>query len=560
MLGTFLDHSETKRIVIDIETYDPNLTERGASYVYSRGYILGIGIKLDNLPAEYYPLHHKGEQNYEVDTVYRYISDISNNTVVCNHNLVYDVGWLKHECGWLHQGKFRDTMLKGQLDRNDRVSNSLAALAKVYNIGEKISIDTPKLYQMPIPMVASYCCNDVELTARLDDATWKLNDNAALQRECALIPILVKMKERGIRIDLDELDRVQMHYNQLLDEQIDICGIYEIWAAAKVVVLFDDLRLDYPRTKLNGPSFPKWFLETVDHPKVKALLKARHIDKLIQFCLGIREHLDGKHRIHPDFFNGKHEFGGTITGRFSSGHPNVQQQPNRTDEGRLLRSLFIPDDGHILYKFDYKQQEPMLWMYYADKLRLKGIDRWKEMYKSPDADFYTPIMESMNIKRFDAKTITLAVGYGMGHQKMSRMNHIELDKASSYLNRYKETVPWLIELRNYCRDLAAIRGYVHTIGGRNLYFDRKTANNAFNHLIQGSAADQTKQAMINVENSCGKIPLLQVHDELLYQLSEDDINECIETVIEDRMQMAISLDDFPVRVDSKPGLNWQQCG
>jgi len=564
MLGQFPPTESAKRVIIDIETYDPLLQDKGVSYVYDLGHILGIGIKLDNQPAQYYPLRHKRETNYDLDQVNRYLCSIpSNATIVCHH-APYDIGWLYHDTGWLHAGRFRDTLIMAQLNKNNCSSFSLDYLSKTMGLGEKIEIDPTKLYQMPIGTIEKYCCHDVDLTAKLDDKLAKYRDSEAAQREFALIPILVKMKQQGVKINEGQLNALERDFKSLLSMELNNCGIEDIWANARIVELFNRLGLSYPRTKptkrhgLGFPSFPTWFLESVTHPQVMALHNARKLHRLINtFCVGIKSYLkNGK--IYPDFFNGCSEYGGTITGRFSSGHPNVQQIPHRSHEGNRIRSTFIPEEGKLLFKFDYKQQEPTLMLHYASKLNLPEIQKWRDLYVSPDADFYSPIQIAMHIERFPAKTITLATCYNMGPEKLSRMMHIDMKQSVEYLMQFRATVPWLKPLKDHCLTKANARGWIKTLGGRQLQFNRASASDSFNHLIQGSAADQTKQAMINIHEQLGLVPLLQVHDELLYELDEEQINKEIDLDIQVIMEDAFEL-DFPVRVDMGAGLNWKQC-
>jgi len=565
MLGQFTRTDQAKRIVIDIETYDPLLLDKGVSYIYDLGYILGIGIKLDNEPAQYYPLRHRREVNYDNDAVRTYLRSIPATVDIVCHYAPYDIGWLNHSMGFNHAGKIRDTLIMAQLDHNTSSSYSLDYLSKTMGLGMKIPIDPKKLPDLPINTVAQYCCQDVELTAKLDDRLATHRNSDAANREFALIPILVKMKHKGIRINEIQLGALQGEFTRLLNYQLGLCGIDDIWANARIVELFNRLGISYPRTKptkrhTSGfASFPTWFLESITDPKVIALHTARKLHRLINtFCVGIRNYIKNE-RIHPDFFNGRSEYGGTITGRFSSGHPNVQQIPHRSSEGNLLRSAFIPDDSKILVKFDYKQQEPILMLHYASKLNLSDIQKWRDLYTSPDADFYQPIQNSMNIERFPAKTITLATCYNMGPEKLSRMMHIDMKQSVQYLMQFRDTVKWLKPLKDHCLTIANGRGWIRTIGGRRLQFNRASANDSFNHLIQGSAADQTKQAMINIHEQLGLVPLLQVHDELLYELTEDQINQEVDLDIQVIMEDAFEL-DFPVRVDMKPGLNWMQCG
>lgn len=557
MLGTFPRMEQAKRVIIDIETYDPFLKDKGVSYIYGHGYILGIGIKLDNEPAQYYPLHHQGEGNFDIGKVAEYIHSIPDTADCVGHNFVYDVGWIKHEMEWMPV-RPRCTMLASQLENNSYDAHSLKFLAEHHKIGIKMDVGSDtEMWKLPIATVAQRCCSDVELTAKLDDKLWEQRDSAAGKRENGLIPILVEMKRQGVKIDQERLWSLQKFYEQEMKKAAVEATVSDVWVVNKVLQLFNKLGIkDFPRTPKGTPSFPKWYLESFPKvPEIVALAKARELSKLIQFCVGVRQHIAVDGNIHPDFFNGRTEFGGTITGRFSCGNPNVQQIPHRTEHGKLLRSAFIPSSGYW-FKFDYSQQEPRLMLHYASKLNLTGIQKWRDYYINPDADFYTHIQEAMQIDRFPAKTISLARSYNMGPDKLARMMHIGVAEAGQYLVGFDRTVPWLKELKVICQDKVHNRKWIQTLGGRRLYFNLTNESDSFNHLIQGSAADQIKEAMVRIYQQSRLAPILQVHDELAYDLGEAGEEDAKN--IEQEMIHAFKL-DFPTKVDVSVGQNWQEC-
>lgn len=567
MLGTFKRVDEAKRVIVDIETKDPLLKTKGASWVHGLGHITGISIKVDQETAEYYPLRHQDESNYDREAVSSYLHSIPHSAVVVGHYSYYDLGWLFKELGWLHLGgKYRDTLVVSQLFNNSLSSYSLDAMSRYFNIGQKSEIGDPtKIWTLPINTVARYANMDVELTAKLDDKLYKEWDTEACYRECQLVPILVQMKAKGIKIDVEQLDNVQKQlfgkYNETMAE---IPEIKNIWANASVATFFRRLGVNYPftaPTKAHSsgvPSFPSWFLESQPHSKIQSLSRARKLHRLINtFCLGIRSSIADDGRIHPDFFNGRSDHGGTVTGRFSSAHPNVQQIPHRTEEGMLLRSCFLPDNG-IWYKFDYKQQEPILMLHYASKLNLPGIEQWKEIYRQPDADFYRPIEQMMGISRQFSKTLSLAFAYNMGYQLLAQRANISEEEARKSIVKFNQTLPWLAKLKEYCQTRASEQGKIRTIGNRHLYFNRQSAYDALNYLCQGGGADQIKQAMLNIYEKMGLVPMLQVHDNLDYDFSEEMFLEKYDDQIEEIMIDAMKL-DFPTRVDKQMGHNWQEA-
>lgn len=561
MLGTFKTMSQAKRVVIDIETRDPHLQTKGPSWVYKSGHIVGIGTKIDNEESEYYPIGHQ-TGNYDKDKVYNYLKSIPNTATVVGHYLQYDLGWLLHESGWLHRGSVRCSLVSSQLRNNILPSYSLDNLCRGFQLGEKSDIGDPTLiWQKPVSSVALYCCKDIDLTAKLDDYNWQVNETPACIRENKIVKIVVLMKAQGVKIDFPALASIQQSLKDKFDTTMKQCpDITDIWANAAVATLFRRLGL---KTIIGGkrqlPSFPNWYLESINHPQIQALAKARKLDRLINgFVPAIRMHTTGEDRMHPDFFNGKSGDGGTVTGRLSSANVNVQQIPHRTEEGALIRSCFISSNG-VWAKFDYSQQEPRIMLNYASKLNLKRIDEWRNRYLSnPRADFYEPIQQIMSVDRNTAKTTTLARCYGMGADKLARLSHCNVDMAMEYLYKFDKGVPWLAELKEVCKSKATTAKRIRTLGDRYLYFDRTNTEKSFNHLIQGSAADQIKEAMIRIYEDTGLVPMLQVHDELDYDLTEQQYLDDVDDRIELHMIQAFSL-DLPTVVDVSIGNNWMEC-
>lgn len=552
-------------MIVDIETKDPLLRSRGASWVFGLGYIVGISIKVDNEPAEYYPLKHQNEQCFEHETVRRYLMDIPRHTAVVGHYLQYDAGWLYNSMGWLHNGPLRCTLILSQLRNNTYPSFSLDNRCRDFGLGQKISIGKPTdIWKLPINTVAMYANHDVELTARLDDFLWKERDSEPARRECGIIPILVKMKKKGIKIDLDRLNELQHYFHTEYTKTTENLSVKNIWASSSVYSLFHRLHITPPRTREGNPSFTDEVLETFSHvsPEIEALRRARKIHKLINtFCTGIRSHIADDGHIHPDFYNGRSDDGGTVTGRLSAANPGVHQIPHRTKDGMLIRSVFVAGEG-IWYKFDYKQQEPVLMLHYASRLNLPGIQKWRNIYESSDADFYTPIQEMMSIPRQMSKTLTLAFCYNMGADTLARRAKIGGNEAMQYIRRFNHALPWLggqDGLKAYCIGKAETNGYIKTIGGRHLYFNRHTANDALNYLAQGGSADQKKEAMLQIYEKLGLVPMIDMHDEFGYGFTEEMFLEEKDKEISEIMSKAFVL-DFPSRIDATYGNNWMDCG
>jgi DNA polymerase-1 len=330
-------------------------------------------------------------------------------------------------------------------------------------------------------------------------------------------------------IDEKQLDHIEHEFKSKLWEHmqplIKLNPKIKIWSGDSLEMLFKQLHLTIPRTVKGNPSFEGKYLETLGqtNPIIGHLSQARKLHRLSNnFVNGIREKIvNGK--IHPDYYNGKSAQGGTITGRFSSAHINIQQIPSRTEDGMEIRGVFIPTKS-AWTRFDYSQQEPKIMLHYASLLNLPGIEEWRVRYtEEPDTDFYQVLMDITKRERGEMKTNTLALAYGMGIGHMADIMGTTEDEARESKQGFFDNVPWLPALRNFVVGQATKKGSIKTLGGRKLMFRPNEINKAFNYLCQGSAADQTKQAMIDVYEKTGKVPLCQVHDELNYDFTEEDL-------------------------------------
>jgi DNA polymerase I-like protein with 3'-5' exonuclease and polymerase domains len=268
--------------------------------------------------------------------------------------------------------------------------------------------------------------------------------------------------------------------------------------------------------------------------------------------------------------------GGTVTGRFSYSNPNLQQIPARNkDLGPMIRSLFIPEEGHTWGCFDYSQQEPRLVVHYSALDNLYGVSDVIEAYKDGEADFHQIVAEMADIPRSQAKTINLGLFYGMGKNKLQAELGINEDKAKDLFKQYHNRVPFVKTLMDSVMRRAQDKGRVRTLLGRRCRFNlwepnqygihkalpydaasaehgpgirRAYTYKALNKLIQGSAADMTKKAMVELHKE-GIIPHIQVHDELDISVkgNADKIKEIMESAVEL---------EVPNKVDYESGSNW----
>ena len=603
----FVDLKDAKRIAIDLETKDPNIIEKGPGWATNDGHIIGVAIAVDGWEG-YYPIRHENGFNFDPNIVFDWLNEmLSTDCDKIAHNATYDFGWLEAE-GVKWNGRIIDTMIAAPLIDENRYSYSLNAVAKEYLAETKSEwqlneaaaqwgVDPKKeMYLMPAQYVGEYAEQDASLTLRiwdrLKDEILKQDLQTVFDLETDLLPILMKMRKRGVRVDLDRLEvgegELIKKENYLLSKIKKETGMNcDIWAARSIAEVFKQCKIDYPQTEKGNPSFTKNFLENHPHPIPKAIVQARMYNKARTTFLHTIKKYQHKGRIHASINQLRTDNGGTVTGRFSYSNPNLQQVPSKDSKeadlkvGSMIRGLFLPEEGEKWGSFDYSQQEPRLVVHYADKVGLDGAEKLIQAYRSDkETDFHTIMAQIAKIERKVAKTINLGLFYGMGVGKLSDQLGIDPEEAREVIKQYNEKVPFVRKLADQVGSHAQKKGSVKTFLGRRCRFDlweprtfgsfkayphdraveeygqhtplqRSGTYKALNRLIQGSAADQTKKAMIDLYNE-GIVPMIQIHDELAISLdgSEEQKNKVIE-IMENALDLSI-----PSKVDVAIADNW----
>ena len=597
MLPTTLDPK--KRLAIDLETYDPHLTERGPGWATGDGHVVGIAVAADNYQG-YFPIRHEGGGNLEEAVVLRWLKGLlsTHKAPVIFHNALYDVGWLRRE-GISHlPTSLVDTMFAAPLVDEHSVSYSLNHLGQTYcdeTKDESLLQDAalswginPKseLYKLPSRYVGPYAEQDAALTLKLwTELETHLKAQSledVFQLECDLIPLILEMRWRGVRVDQDRAEQVgkdlSTQEQQLLVEIKRKFGTsVDMWASASLQKIFDANDLFYPRTDKGAPSFQGPWLESHTHELPRMIVQARRLNKARTTFVEkmIMDHMvDG--RIHAELHPLRNDNGGTVSGRFSYSNPNLQQVPARDPViGKMIRSLFIPEDDTRWGTFDYSQQEPRLTVHYAQKQKLPGAEEAVAAYTA-NADFHQIVADMAGISRKHAKTVNLGLTYGMGQKKLLKELGINQTEARDLLDAYHAKVPFLRGLQDQCTRTANHRGFIRTLGGRRCRFEqwepvigegsplpRDKAENAYgssikrsytyralNRLIQGSAADMTKIAMRD-SWAMGHVPHLQIHDELDYSVESDAQSQEIQELMTHCVDLVV-----PLKVDVEYGDNW----
>ena len=599
------DLSQAKEIAIDLETKDPNIKTKGAGWATFDGQIVGFAVAAFD-QQWYFPIAHDAGGNMDLSMTTAWMQDVLKTPATkIFHNASYDVGWLLVN-GFEIRGKIVDTMIAAAIVNENRYSFSLNACAKDY-LGElknetflnekakEWGID-PKadLWKLPAGYVGFYAEQDAALTLKL----WNFFKNEIVKQnlmdvwdmEMELLPILIDMRRRGIRIDIEKAHLLKKEFKSKEKEVLhkikqETTMDVDIWAGRSVAQAFDRLGVEYPRTPKTGePSFTQNWLVNCSNPIAQLVREAREINKFHSTFIDSILRYTHKGRIHSEINQLRSDQGGTVSGRLSYSNPNLQQIPARNKEfGDKIRSLFLPEEGRQWGSFDYSQQEPRLVAHYAASVNAKftGADEFIQSYQNEAADFHQLVADMAGIPRNQAKTINLGLFYGMGKAKLSRELGIDKDRAEKLLNQYNNRVPFVKSLATEVTNSASKYGFIRTVKGRKCRFDmwepttfgmnkamnyeeakaiygnnirRAFTYKALNRLIQGSAADQTKQAMIDCYKA-GVLPILQIHDELCFSVNdENDIK-----LIKEKMENAIEHLKVPFTVDIALGRSWGEA-
>ena len=607
---TIPDLSQYDTISIDLETRDENLLKLGPGWCRKDGHIIGIAVAAGE-SSWYFPVAHT-VGNMPRRPVFQWLTDLCKDTTktFVFHNALYDLGWLRAE-GVEVKGKIRDTMVAAPLLNENRRYYNLNSLAGDYlgtykdekmlkSAAEEFGVD-PKsgMWKLPPRYVGAYAEHDAAITLRL----WNELRKEITKEECSgifeletrLTPLLLDMKTEGVRVDLKKAEQVKKELaaleKSLVEEIVKETGVtIEPWVATSVATVFDAMGLAYSRTeKSRAPAFTKQFLANHSHPIAKKIIKIREVNKAnTTFIDTILEHSHNG-RIHCDFHPLRSDGGGTVTGRFSSSNPNLQQIPARDPYIKnLIRGLFIPEEGSKWGSFDYASQEPRWLVHYC--ATLTGFDRHPQiddvvaLYHKGEADFHQIVADIAGIPRKQAKTVNLGLMYGMGKGKLANILDLSVEEATALLEKYNDKVPFLKSISEKTTRKAADSGIIRTWLGRKCRFNmyepksykynkampmkeaineygskgsirRAFTYKALNRLIQGSSADQTKKAMVDCYDA-GLTPMLTVHDELCFNIENDKQVEQIKEI----MSNCIPELRIPFEVDAEMGSNWGEVG
>lgn len=640
MNQTFPDLSTAKAIAIDTEGCDPDLLTKGPGS-HRGSYTCGISVATEDGFAEYYPIRHEGGDNLDPEKVFAWLRKelCRPNQLKVGANITYDLEFLHHE-GVPVTGPFYDVQYAEPLLNEHKFDYSLDAIAKQY-MGEGKDSDgmykwlsehfggkpirpkqAPNIWRAPGEIVRSYAISDAVLPLQIMRKQLPLLQAqdlmSLLDLEHRLIPLLLMMRKRGVRVDLEKAqllsDILGPRITEGKQELYRLCGReINIHAAVDIAPVFDALNISYPTTaKTRKPSFTQAWFDVQTHPIATLLNRVRKDERAKETFIDgyiLNAHIEG--RVYGSFHPLRSNDKGTISGRFSSSNPNLENVPTRDKMqleiapgvsqslGKAIRSLFLPEEGEDFCKNDYSQIEYRIIAHYGGKtisqdpavIRrvLESAEEVRKAYTdNPDTDFHQWCADISGKDRTPAKTLNFGKAYGMGLAAIAVSLNMPLKEAKAFATTYNDRVPFIDELLKYVGAVADQRGYIKTILGRRARFDwfepkynygkekpklyedavkqwgkkgicRAKTYKALNALAQGTAADVFKTALVKcmeagIYDVIGA-PLNLVHDE------QDTSRPRTKVALEAHKEMIHIMETaipfkLPLKVECEVGANW----
>lgn len=558
--------------------------------------LVGISLAIREGEAWYLPvLAPSGEPTLDLSMIKEYLGPIlaDPSTIVQGHNLKYDLKVLA-QAGLPVAGPLFDTMVAEWVLNPDtplglksqawtRLGVQMTEITELIGTGRaQTTMD-----RVPVERVAPYACADADLTHRLAhvlEPELKAREQYDLFRELEmpLLPVLTSMELIGIKVDLAWLETLSAEFSdrlQALEHSIyeHAGGPLNINSTQQLSdVLFVHLGLPAhgtQKTKSGHYSTRASVLENLQgkHPIVDAILAYRELAKLQSTYVDALPLL-----VNPDTGRVHTSYSptGAVTGRISSRNPNLQNIPIRSEEGRRVRRAFTAEAGWVLLGADYSQVELRVMAHVSrDAGLVEAFQRGEDIHTTTAAAVYgVPLEEVSYEMRAVAKTVNFGLIYGQSAYGLARQLGLTVDEAQQFITRYFERFPGVHAYMERVQRDAAAKGYVETLLNRRRYFPELAANSpttanqrqaavrmAINTPIQGSAADIIKLAMIRMHRMLAEAELrsrmlLQVHDEVVLEVPEDEL-DAARAVVREAMEDAIEL-DVQLQVDIEVGPNW----
>jgi DNA polymerase I-like protein with 3'-5' exonuclease and polymerase domains len=608
MKNTYYDYSQDKEIAIDIETFDPNLTKKGPGVYRRDGFILGVSFSNGEL-SEYYPLRHLDISSEVKSKNIKYTIDqlkANNNKIFANG--IYDLDWLINNEEIEVNGAYEDVQIAEPLLDEYKNSYSLDNLAKQY-VNSKKEYDEIRqyainqewlkpdskskgvdyLWKMPSHIVQKYGATDTKLTYKImqlqREKLKEQNLTDIYNLEMSLFPLLLQMRKTGVRIDEERLYHLgmeledlkydlQKEFNELAGFELNINSgkqLEQLFLKNNLEVVYGeptDLMLQKGIFRGN-PRFDKVTLREYNNAFAQKILELRHITTLLNMFIHPYPELMVNGRLHCSFNQLRSDEYGTVSGRFSSSNPNLQQVSGKDESehvyrdseiltGQVIRKLFIPEENCFWLKYDWSQIEYRLIAHYAIG---EGADQIRHRYsEDSEVDYHEEMGKLAGLEdRKIVKTLNFGAAYGMGVNKMAKTYGWDIEEAREIYNRYHRKVPFVKETSRRVGNKAQRVGFIKTILKRRARMPSSDkAYVMLNRLIQGSAADIMKKAMVDAYKA-GLFnvlyPHISVHDELDCSMSKTkegyEAGKELKNIMENCVKLRV-----PILADGEIGENW----
>ena len=565
---------------------------------YSKARIVGVSFAVTSGTAAYLPLAHDyagaPEQLNRADILEQLRPLLENpHKAKLGQNLKYDAHVLANH-GIALRGIAHDTMLESYVLNSTATKHNMDDLAQEYlgvttihyeDVAGKGAKQIP-FQEVALEQAAPYAAEDADITLRLHQVLMaKLQQSPSLLAlytdiEVPLITVLARIESNGVLIDTAMLAQQSLelagHIVALEQQAHDLAGrVFNLGSPKQIQeILYDQQNLPVlKKTPKGQPSTEESVLQelALDYPLPKLILDYRSLSKLKStYTDKLPQQVDDHTgRIHTSYHQA-----GAATGRLSSSDPNLQNIPIRSEEGRKIRQAFIAPQGYKILAADYSQIELRIMAHLsADAGLLKAFSEGQDVHRATAAEVFgvAPDQVTTDLRR-SAKAINFGLIYGMSSFGLAQQLGLSRSQAQSYIDLYFARYPGVKNYMDSIRELAREQGYVETLFGRRLYLPEIKSRNAarrqyaertaINAPMQGTAADIIKRAMISTdqwllrEKPDAKM-IMQVHDELVFEAAEDQLEHCIATI---RAIMCSAADlQVPLIVDIGVGNNWDEA-
>lgn len=603
--------ANAKRIAFDVETKDPQLRELGPGNFRPGNHICGVSVAIEDGPDFYLPMRHEGGDNVNVEHALQYLRDNAKGFkgTLVGTNLGYDLGFGQQDGIFFdpYEVNYFDVANAAVILYELHFKYSLDAIAERYGIPGKrheileqyasaYKISPSEMYKLPGRAAEAYGRQDVrlpltiarkqerELEDAVNPATGLSLYDGIWKTESQVLPILVKLRERGVRVNTTKIQRVRAwachRAQEMLDKVRALCGVTvrfdQVWEAGTMAHAMRAAGVKVPLTDKKKDSIKGDWLEKQGEVG-KCLARSRDYSKLVQFAdRTMRYQINGRvHTVFHQLRNTKDdgEAKGARYGRFSGEHYNIQQEPARDDEfGEMWRDIYEPEHGEFWVCSDWSQQEPRIAVHYAEKLGLPGAAEFANEYRTnAKLDCHQMLADLTNIPRKIVKNYFNGCIYGMGEAKLCRaIGHptqivnrngkileVPGETGGIIIRQFKAGVPWVSLLTREAAKRAEKMGVVWTAGGRRCNFPKSPTGNgydwvhkAFSRIGQGSAADQMKMTLVASDRAGIPVRLI-VHDEFDYSTSSVKMVKELKQLQMDTLKFSV-----PMNVDAEIGTSW----